>query len=442
MGFDSGALSSSSSLILKDKGVHSPSQSWARLIITDATLAAAVLGTALGILSNEKWGRKNSVLTSDALFFIGALSVAFANHIWFVLIGRVLVGLGIGIVNMTTPIYVVEASPAKIRGGLVSAYLFMVNFGVFMAHLMDIVFIKIGKSWRAMFIGLALISAIHFIFMTMLCESPRLLWLLRKFNKAREALGMFNPPDEIDSELKALERFVGPERADVEVDESGFLSKLSCTLKDATVRKGLYMSVLVNVIEQIAGNGIILQCGPSVMRVSGFSPKDVGFILSLLTCLGLMFSIHKVDKLGSGKLMTGALSVMCVALLVLGVLLMHETKVGIYALIFILCYVISYSSGLVSTSWLIATEVFSLEHRTIGCGICAMASWVVSLAINNFFPSSTKVVKTGWPFLMFAGFLFLGLLAIYYMVPETKNMTLEEAGKVLDKNASRTEGSP
>jgi Sugar (and other) transporter. len=50
---------------------------------------------------------------------------------------------------MTVPIYIAEASPANIRGTLVTTNQLMITFGIFMANLMNSFFTYIGiGGWR------------------------------------------------------------------------------------------------------------------------------------------------------------------------------------------------------------------------------------------------------------------------------------------------------
>ncbi|KAK4271417.1 hypothetical protein QN277_020117 [Acacia crassicarpa] len=47
----------------------------------------------------RKFGRRNSMPIGGILFFVGALFNAFAHAIWMLIIGRMLLGFGIGFCN-------------------------------------------------------------------------------------------------------------------------------------------------------------------------------------------------------------------------------------------------------------------------------------------------------------------------------------------------------
>ena len=84
------------------------------------TVATTIIGVAFGGWMNDKLGRKISILVPDVAFFLGALVMVVVSVPLVIIMVRVLVGLGVGMASMTTPLYIYEASPTKIRGALVS----------------------------------------------------------------------------------------------------------------------------------------------------------------------------------------------------------------------------------------------------------------------------------------------------------------------------------
>ena len=92
---------------------------------------------------NDKLGRKGTILVADVVFFIGALVMSLAPSPWVIIVGRVFVGLGVGMASMTAPLYISEASPAKIRGALVSINAFLITGGQFLSYLVNLAFTKV-----------------------------------------------------------------------------------------------------------------------------------------------------------------------------------------------------------------------------------------------------------------------------------------------------------
>lgn len=116
--------------------------------IVSMAVAGAIIGAAFGGWMNDKLGRKKSIMLADIVFFSGAIVMAAAVCPWMIIVGRVFVGLGVGMASMTAPLYISEASPARIRGALVSTNCFLITGGQFLAYLMNLVFTKVRKVWK------------------------------------------------------------------------------------------------------------------------------------------------------------------------------------------------------------------------------------------------------------------------------------------------------
>lgn len=106
-------------------------------------VAGAIVGAAFGGWMNDVLGRRRSILTADSLFFVGAVVMAAAPVPWVIIIGRIFVGLGVGMASMTSPLYISEASPARIRGALVSTNGILITGGQFLSYLINLAFTKV-----------------------------------------------------------------------------------------------------------------------------------------------------------------------------------------------------------------------------------------------------------------------------------------------------------
>ena len=147
-------------------------------MIVSMAVAGAIIGAAIGGWTTDRLGRRTSILVADFLFFAGAVVMASATGPAQLVVGRVFVGLGVGMASMTSPLYISEASPARIRGALVSTNGFLITGGQFLAYLINLAFTKAPRTWRWM-LGVAAVPAVvQFGLMLFLPESPR--WLYRK----------------------------------------------------------------------------------------------------------------------------------------------------------------------------------------------------------------------------------------------------------------------
>jgi MFS transporter, SP family, solute carrier family 2 (myo-inositol transporter), member 13 len=112
-------------------------QLFCTLVETDYTyfLGVAGIGALMAGFPADKLGRKVVIIISSIIFTIGTIICAVSFAKWFLLIGRILLGLAIGLSSTIVPIYISESSPANIRGILVTAFHALLVFGQVCANI-------------------------------------------------------------------------------------------------------------------------------------------------------------------------------------------------------------------------------------------------------------------------------------------------------------------
>ena len=134
------------------------------------------MGAAFGALFSgsisDKIGRKKVIIIADILFTIGAAVMALAPTVQVLMIGRLIIGVGVGAASQIVPLYLSEVAPIQIRGKLVAFNVTMIVFAQFLASILAFL---IRPNWRLM-LGLAGIpSFLQLIGILFMPESPR--WL-------------------------------------------------------------------------------------------------------------------------------------------------------------------------------------------------------------------------------------------------------------------------
>jgi SP family myo-inositol transporter-like MFS transporter 13 len=109
------------------------------------------------------------------------------------------------------------------------------------------------------------------------------------------------------------------------------------------------------------------------------------------------------------------------------------SKLGFFAVILLAAYIIVYSPGMGTVPWIVNAEVYPLKYRGFGGGVAAMSNWSANLVVSMTFLSLTQALGSSGTFLLYAGCSFIGLIAIYFVVPETKELPLEAIEKMLVK---------
>ncbi|XP_050229599.1 inositol transporter 4 [Mercurialis annua] len=305
-GYDTGVISGALLYIRDDFEAVAKSTKLQETIVSMA-VAGAIVGAAVGGYMNDAFGRKMSILIADVLFFFGALVQAAAPSPGVIILGRILVGLGVGMASMTSPLYISEASPARIRGALVSTNGLLITSGQFLSYLINLAFTKAPGTWRWM-IGIACIPPlVQFFLMLSLPESPRWLYRKNKVDEARQILEKIYDADEVEKEMKALSSSVEAEKAAEADIGTGVIAKLKSAFGNKVVRRGLYAGITVQVAQQFVGINTVMYYAPTIVQFAGFASNSVALALSLVTsglnALGTLISMAFVDRYGRRRLM-------------------------------------------------------------------------------------------------------------------------------------------
>lgn len=323
-GYDTGVISGAL-LYIRDDFPSVDKKTWLQESIVSTAVAGAIIGAAIGGWMNDHFGRKTTILVADFLFFAGAVIMASAPNPALLIVGRVFVGLGVGMASMTSPLYISEASPARIRGALVSTNGFLITGGQFLSYLINLAFTKAPGTWRWM-LGVAALPALtQFILMLFLPESPRWLYRKRMEEEAEAILRKIYPANEVEGEVQALKESVEDE---IQAEGSSEKINLIKLLKTKTVRRGLLAGVGLQVFQQFVGINTVMYYSPTIVQLAGFASNQTALALSLVTsglnALGSIVSIYFIDRTGRKKLLIISL---CGVVLSLGVLsaVFHET---------------------------------------------------------------------------------------------------------------------
>ncbi|CDY65315.1 BnaC04g56490D [Brassica napus] len=305
-GYDTGVIAGAL-LYIREEFQVVDDKRWLQEMIVSMTVAGAIVGAAVGGWYNDRFGRKTSILIADVLFMVGAVVMALAPAPWVIIVGRVLVGFGVGMASMTSPLYISEMSPARIRGALVSTNGLLITGGQFLSYLINLAFIHTPGTWRWMLGVSAVPAIIQFCLMLTLPESPR--WLYRNDMKAesRDVLERIYPAEEVEAEIAALKESVMAEKADEDIIGHTFYAKLKGALSNPVVRHGLAAGITVQVAQQFVGINTVMYYSPTILQFAGYASNKTAMALSLITsglnALGSIVSMMLVDRYGRRKLM-------------------------------------------------------------------------------------------------------------------------------------------
>jgi sugar porter (SP) family MFS transporter len=420
-GYDTGVISGALLFIRQDFAPLSP---FVEGIIVSTLLVGAVLGALSGGPLSDRVGRRPTALLAAVIFGAGALAVAFAPSVAFIIFGRFLLGLGVGLASMIVPLYIAEIAPADRRGALVSLNQLMITIGILLSYIVGVIFTPI-EGWRYMF-GVALIPALVLgIGMFMLPESPRWLFEHGQIAKARTVLSRSRSPEEVDREFQEMEEIKELEEEQARVSYKELLAPY--------VRPALIIGIGLAIFQQVTGINTVIYYAPTILQGVGFS--EGGAIAATALGVGVVnvgftiLAVYIIDRVGRRPLLIIGLIGMTISLALLGLVFATGGAGGAAGLLATVClalYIASFAISLGPVFWLMISEIYPLRIRGTAMSVASIANWGSNWLVALTFPVLLATLGGAGSFWLFAVLGVVAWIFVYFRVPETKGRSLEE----------------
>ncbi len=416
-GYDTGVISGAILFITKDFGLATRLQAFTISVVLIGCMAGAVVAGGAA----DRIGRRTTLMAAGVTFFVGAIVSALTPNETILLVGRFIVGLGIGFSSVVAPLYISEVAPASTRGALVSLYQFAITIGILAAYLIDYA-LAAGGQWRWM-LGLAVVPSLILIGgMLAMPESPRYLFKVVLNVRARAVLQrIYDDADESAREEQSIFE-------SLRIKSAGLRA-----FKQPAIGLALFIGVSLAVLQQITGINTVIYYGPQIFQMAGIASASASIfaqtLVGAVNCAMTLVAIFFVDRLGRKPLLYVGLSGMFVALAVLSYSFARPSlsgSLGTIALTSMMVYVGCFAFSFGPILWLLLSEIFPLPVRGLGMSLSTLANWIGNFLVSQFF--LTMVERLGRPvtFGIYALLCILTILFVRSMVPETKRELLEE----------------
>jgi len=384
-----------------------------------SALYGTVLGSVLGGVPTDRFGRKPTLFGIGLLYIISAIWSALAANVDSFIMARFIGGLGIGVSTVVAPLYISEIAPARHRGLLAGMFQFNIVFGIVVAYVSNALLTGIGpEAWRWMLGVAAVPSLVYACFCLGLPESPR--WLLGR--KRDRAAG------------EAVLRLIEPGAAATQITAMADAIGGAMTARDSAppfwtraLRTPILLAVLIAVFNQLSGINAILYFAPRIFEMTGLGEKaallqsvGIGVTNLVFTFVGLWL----IDRLGRRTLLyIGSLGyIVSLGLVAWAFFTGHVSIVP--ACIF--AFIAAHAIGQGTVIWVFISEIFPNRHRAEGQALGSSTHWIFAALLTSFFPKMVTVFAPGYVFLFFCGMMMLQLLWVRTMVIETRGVPLED----------------
>ena len=398
------------------------------IFIMSMALWGTVLGSLLGGIPCDKWGRKKTLFWIGILFLVSALGSALAPNPYVFSFFRFIGGIGVGASSVAAPIYISEISTPENRGKLGTLFQFNIVFGILIAFFSNYLFQGFAgdNDWRWMIGIVALPALIYSIIVLQIPDSPRWLILKKRDDAAgRKVLEMIYNKEE------ALENFheIKKDLVDSTVKETIFSNKYKLPV---------ILAFLLAFFNQLSGINFILYYAPEILEMAGLGSKESLMNSILIGATNLIFTIagmRLIDVLGRKQLMLIG-SIGYIVSLAMVALAFYNNLGSIILMASIMLFIASHAIGQGAVIWVFISEIFPNNVRANGQSFGTGIHWIFAALITLAGPVVIDLFKENpWPiFAFFAFMMVLQLIFVLFMMPETKGLTLEEVEHKMLKN--------
>jgi SP family galactose:H+ symporter-like MFS transporter len=388
-------------------------------------LGAALGAAAAGWLSGHL-GRKRSLILGAVLFVMGSLLCGFAESPATLIIGRVVLGLAIGIASFTAPLYLAEVAPEYIRGAMVSLYQLMITIGILVAFLSDTAFSYSG-NWRWMLGVIAIPGALFLAGLFALPESPR--WLLMR---GREQEGL-----DVLQRLRGDPSVAKREAADIEEQLKTPQLGWHLFLENSNFRRSVGLGVLLQIVQQLTGINVVMYYAPRIFQNMGYdTAAQMWFTaaVGLTNVLATFIAIAWVDRWGRKPILYAGFAVMALGLGVVGTIMNQGISTPtqqLLAVAMLLTFIVGFAMSAGPLVWTLCSEIQPLKGRDFGVGASTLTNWVTNMLVGATFLTLLNTFGNARTFWLYAALNLSFLFFTFALVPETKGVTLEQIERKL-----------
>jgi MFS family permease len=427
----------------------------------------SIFGALLSPVLCDRFGRRRTFGIVASIFIGGAgvTCTARSRHVLF--LGRIILGLAVGIGEAIDPMYIAELAPAHVRGALVSWAEAGDALGVVLGFATSLV----TDNWRIMMaLGATIPAVMLYVSNFVLPESPR--WLLRNGQElaARAVLartilvsttttttttttactGSSTDEDDTTSSNGGGEE----RREQVNDDETketivdGMINEMKQSLEyerassesvgweaifirpSPSVQRMLLLGVGIAILQQAVGIDSIMFYLMFVIQQSGITDvTHQTIVLILLGVVKLVFvfvGARLFDESGRRPILFTSLVGCAGSLVVLSAAFYIDHPITkVVTIVALGCYLAFFSTGMGPGTWVVVSEIFATSIRAKAMSVSIIPNRITSTIMSSTFLSMAKLLT--WPgfFLLLASICLGGAAFLYVYLPETKGRSLE-----------------
>lgn len=418
-GYDTGVISGALPFIKSQFTLSSEGEG---MVVSGVLFGATFSSMVSGSLT-DKFGRKKVLLTTALLFAAGSVLAAYASSVNMLVVGRVILGLAIGVASFAAPLYIAEMAPPKVRGTLVAMNQLMIVTGILLSYLLDYYFASSG-DWHSMILAGVVPAILLALGMLTLPESPRWLVVNSQEDAAKTVLQKVRGTDDVNDELAEIKTSL--------VEEKGDWKEFFAP----NLRTALYVGVGLGMFQQFTGINTVIYYAPKIYKAAGLTSDSVGILatagVGLVNLIMTIVSLVLIDKVGRRPLLFVGNIGMLLSLAALSLTFLCGASADVMKFVGIsstFVYVGFFAISLGPVFWVMISEIYPLRIRGFAMAAATALSWLSNMIVSYTFPVVLEKFGIGATFGGYALITLASLIFCVKLVPETKGLSLESIEK-------------
>ena len=458
-GYDTGYISSALVNIGTDLS-NKVLTSGEKEFITSATSLGALLGAFIGGIAANLVGRKKVILGSNVFFVVGTIIQLAAHTVWTMIVGRFILGWGVGIASLIAPLMLSELAPSKYRGRLIVTNGMFLTGGQLVAYFINWGLTHVKHGWRVS-VGLCLVPpVVQSVLFFFLPDTPRYYVISGRYEEAKKVvMRMHNTPSPELANMVVEEMIASNSVVPGKNPLQQTWNSIKILHRNPANLRALILACGLQGIQQFTGFNSLMYFSATIFETVGFkNATAVSIIIAATNFVFTGVALCIIDYVGRRRILLFAIPGMC-ASLVLCAIAFHFMGVdfasgaqvivkasgitgwGIVVILGMVLFVACYAIGIGTSAWT-GVELFSdVNVRSVGAMYAAGTNWSGSLVIASTFLTMLENITPTGTFSLFAALCFVAFLFVYFLLPEVAGLELEETTSYLTNGFNVREAS-
>jgi SP family sugar:H+ symporter-like MFS transporter len=431
--------------------------SWQKsMIVSFLSLGTFFGAIAAGDLA-DFFGRKTTILAGCIVYTVGCVMQAASTEYKLLIAGRVIAGVGVGFVSAIIILYMSEIAPRKVRGSIVSGYQFCITIGLLLASCVDY-----ATKDRLDTGSYRIPIAIQFLWslilgggLLFLPESPRYFVKRGRLDKAAQCLSRLRGQTQ-DSELiqQELAEIVANHEYELQVIPQGgyFSSWMNCftgsLMNPGSNLRRTILGTSLQMMQQWTGVNFVFYFGTAFFESLGTisNPFLISLITTLVNVCSTPISFYIIERLGRRTILIwgAAGMVVCQFIVAIAGTVDGDNPNTVRAEIAFICiYIFFFATTWGPAAWVVIGEIFPLPIRSRGVGLSTASNWLwncIIAVITPYMVGEDKGNLGAKVFFIWGSLCAVCFVYAYFLVPETKGLTLEQVDRMFEETTPRKSG--